>query len=91
MAEESNLLQSRASVARLAHNQEVVGSIPTSAPNFVGALKLPDTLERKHCHSLNQCLGWIQVLPAGYGTDRCVASIHGPTNFCSGAKSASDG
>ena len=34
MAEESNLLQSRASVARLAHNQEVVGSIPTSAPNF---------------------------------------------------------
>jgi hypothetical protein len=51
--------------------------------DFVGALKLPDTLERKHCHSLNQCLGWIQVLPAGYGTDQCVASIHGPTNFCS--------
>lgn len=29
------LLQSRASVARLAHNQEVGGSIPSSAPNFV--------------------------------------------------------
>ena len=37
MAEESNLLQSRASVARLAHNQEVVGSIPTSAPNLTHA------------------------------------------------------
>lgn len=38
MAEESNLLQSRASVARLAHNQEVVGSIPTSAPNLNGSV-----------------------------------------------------
>ena len=31
---ELNLLQSRASVARLAHNQEAIGSIPISAPNL---------------------------------------------------------
>ena len=33
------LLQSRASVARLAHNQEVGGSIPLSASNFMASTK----------------------------------------------------
>ena len=51
-------MQSRASVARLAHNQKVGGSIPSAAPNL---MKIPNECKGCGACCINKDSKWIEV------------------------------